>query len=234
MNNFSALAFSSLALLLAAASTPVLAESSAAVAPVVQVDDAPAPVLLSAQDRADLRKVEDFFRALPAVKAHFVQEAQQTDGSMVTVSGTFKLWRPGRLRIDYDAPLKDFIVADGSHIYQWDAQMQQQSQVRIDETLPGFILKRDLSFDGGDVTATRVTHPGPSRVEVSLRSAKDPSAGEMTLVLDDVPMRLAGWRVLDAQGLLTTVTLSNIETGARFSRSDFVFRRPDADSPGRR
>lgn len=226
MNTFSALAFSSLALVLAAAlPVPVLASSDV---PVVQIDEAPAPLpLLTTQDRADLKKVEDFFRDLPATKADFTQVAQQFDGSNVTVHGTFKLWRPGRLRIEYASPLKDFIVADGSHIYQWDDQMQQQSQVRIDETLPGFILKRDLRFDGEDVTATKVEHPSPTRVEVTVRSVKDPSAGELTLILDDVPLRLSGWRVLDAQGLLTTVTFSNIESNASFARSDFVFQRPD-------
>lgn len=223
MKTFAALAL--VALSLVSPLSPAFAQS-VTTSPVPVQDDAPAPVRLSEQDRADLKTVEDFFRKLPAVKANFTQAAQQLDGTTQTVTGTFKLWRPGRLRIEYAAPSKDFIVADGSFIYQWDDQMHQQSQTRIEETLPGFMLKRDLRFDGDDVTATRVAHPTPTRIEVSLRSAKDPSAGEMTLLLDDVPLRLVGWRVLDAQGLTTTVALSNVETGVHFERSDFVFRSP--------
>jgi outer membrane lipoprotein-sorting protein len=197
-----------------------------AVVPVPQ-DDAPAPLpALSEQDRKDLRRIESYFNALKPLSARFVQAAHQLDGTVSEVSGTIKLWRPGRVRIDYAAPSKDFIVADGSNIYQWDDVVRQQSQAPIESTMAGFILKRDLRFEGDDVTVTKVAHPTPTRIEVSVRSAKDPQAGELTLVLQDVPLQLTGWRVLDAQGVNTSVTLSEVKTGQSFSRSDFVFRNP--------
>jgi len=196
--------------------------------PNIVVDEAPAPVArLTAQDRRDLQRIEGYFNSLKPLEATFTQRATGLDGSVGQVSGNLKLWRPGRLRIQYDAPSKDFIVADGANIYHWDDQMKQQSQTGIDSTLAGFLLKRDLDFEGEDVTVVRVEHPVPQQMEVTLRSVKDPQAGEMTLVVQESPMQLLGWRVLDAQGVVTQVKLSNIKADQTFRRSDFVFRNPN-------
>ena len=177
-------------------------------------DDAPPPVVIRASDRAQLDRVEAYLNSLTTVSANFVQYADLGDGSKGEVTGTFKLWRPGRLRIDYAAPSGDFIVADGSVIHQWDSQMKQASQTSISGALPGFLLKKGIRFQGDDVTVTGVHHPVPTEVEVSVRSAKDPDAGELTLRLSDVPLRLLGWRVRDVQ------------TGVSFNASDFVFKKP--------
>lgn len=213
--------------LLAFSTLPALAAPEAATPPAVQKDDAPAPIRLSEQDRRDLKRIEDYFNALKPLAARFTQSVQQPDGYQGSVTGNFKLWRPGRVRIDYDAPSKDFIVADGNNLYQWDDAMKQQSQTGIDSTLAGFLLKRNLSFSGDDVTVTKVAHPTPAQMEVSVRSAKDPMAGEMTLLLQDVPLQILGWRVVDAQGVITTVMLSDVQPNATFRRSDFTFRNPN-------
>lgn len=192
-----------------------------------RADDAPPPVRISEQDRRDLTRIEDYFNSLKPLAARFTQRVNQPDGFTGEVTGNFKLWRPGRLLIQYDAPSKDFIIADGTNIYQWDDAMKQQSQTGIDNTIAGFLLKRNLSFNGDDVTVTKVTHPTPTQMEVSVRSAKDPQAGEMTLMMQEVPMQILGWRVLDAQGVTTTVTLSDVKADQTFRRSEFTFRNPN-------
>lgn len=190
-------------------------------------DDAPQPVVLSQQDLRDLKRVEEYFNGLGPLQSQFIQRAGQYDGSIGEVTGTFKLWRPGRLRIDYAKPSEDFIVADGSTLYQWDSQMRQQSQASIDSTLAGFILRKNLNFSGDDVTVTKVYHPTPDKMEITLRSVKDPGAGELTVLLNDVPLSLLGWRVLDAQNLVTTVELQDVQTGIKLDEADFRFRNPD-------
>lgn len=197
---------------------PVLAQAA---------DGAPAPLAaLSTQQQADLKRVEDYVNGLTTVSARFTQVADFGDGTAGKATGHFKLWRPGRLRIDYDAPSADFIVADGSVIHQWDSQMQQVSQMRIDQSLPGFLLRRNLSFSGDDVTVTSVAHPAPDRLEIALRSVAEPEAGLMTFVFATVPLKLVGWRVLDANQLTTEVLLEDIKAGESFERADFVFKKP--------
>jgi outer membrane lipoprotein-sorting protein len=194
-------------------------------------DDAPAPLAaLSAQQQADLKKVEDYVNGLITVSARFTQVADFGDGTAGRATGHFKLWRPGRLRIDYDAPSGDFIVADGSVIHQWDDQMKQSSQMRIESSLPGFLLRRNLSFNGDDVTVTSVEHPAPDRMEIALRSVAEPEAGLITFVFATVPLKLVGWRVMDASNLTTEVLLEEIKTGESFKRDDFVFKKPASGS----
>jgi len=190
-------------------------------------DDAPQPLQLSEADKADLKRVEEYFNSMPTIQANFVQTAEQPNGTVGSATGTFKLWRPGKLRIDYANKTKDFIVADGYNIYAWDGEMESQSQTGINDNIAGMILRPDFSFSR-DVTLTKVAHPTPQRMEVSLRSAKDPNAGELTLVLSDHPFGLISWRVLDGQGLTTVVELKDVQQGVKFERSDFVFRKPES------
>jgi len=195
-------------------------------------DGAPAPLNLSEADRADLKRVEEYFNSMPTVQAKFLQTAEQQNGTTGTATGTFKLWRPGRLRIDYDNNYGDFIVADGHNIYAWDGEMQSQSQTSIDDNIAGLLLRPDFSFSR-DVTLTNVSHPTPQRMEISVRSAKDPNAGELTLVMNDYPFGLTSWRVLDGQGLTTVVELKDVEQGLKFDKSDFVFRKPAVKRGGK-
>lgn len=226
---------SSLPLVLAFSLLPLCAQAAETlptrdIAPVVSKmaqEEGSDTITLNEQDRLDLKRVEEYFNALPPLAARFTQTSQQLDGNSFEAQGQFKLWRPGRLRIDYDAPNKDFVVADGKIIYQWDDQMRQQSQTGIDETLAGFILKRNLNFSGDDVTVTAVTHPTAQSMEVTLRSVKQPESGELTLTLDDVPLRLTGWRVKDGQGLITSVALGDVQQNATMKKEDFTFRNPD-------
>ncbi len=66
-------------------------------------------------------------KGLKTVKARFVQTAP--DGGQTR--GTFYLNRPGKLRFQYDPPLKDFVVADGLFIYFYDGELEQQSNAPI-------------------------------------------------------------------------------------------------------
>lgn len=211
---------------LALLAIPAFAQEAAAPA---AIDTAPAPLAApSPQDQADLKRVEAYLNGLKTVAANFTQSAQLGDGTQGVVQGTFKLWRPGRLRIDYAAPSNDFIVADGSVIHQWDGQMQQVSQMQIDGSIAGFLLRKNISFSGDDVTVIGVRHPTPETMEIGLRSAKEPEAGVLTLVMNEVPLRLLGWRVLDAQGLETSIKLTDVQSGAELKKADFVFKKPES------
>jgi outer membrane lipoprotein-sorting protein len=48
----------------------------------------------------------------------------------------------------------------------------------------------------------------------------------ITLILEENPMQLRQWEVLDAQNRLTRVTLTRIETGIRFDPFLFAFNDP--------
>ncbi|WP_085092134.1 LolA family protein [Azospirillum oryzae] len=196
---------------------PVLLPSAAIAAPAT-------PVSLSAQDQAVVAKVEEYLNGITTLQSKFLQVAP--NGRQAT--GTFYLWRPGRMRLEYDRPLKDFIVADGTFVFYWDGEMRQQSSAPIGSTLADFILRKNIRLSG-DVTVTEVFQ-APGVIEVSLLESKDPGKGTLTLVFEDHPFQLRKWRVLDAQGMTTEVALLNPRTDVTFDREMFYFKEPQRGS----
>lgn len=175
---------------------------------------------LSAEDIADLKRVETYLNGVRTLQSRFVQVAP--DGRQAT--GTFYLSRPGRMRLEYDPPITDFVVADGLFLFYWDGQMRQQSNTPIGSTLADFILRKEFTLSG-DVTVKDV-HRAPGVLEVTLFETRDSGKGAITLVFEDRPLTLRKWRVLDAQGLTTEVGLMNPRFGVPLDRELFYFREP--------
>ncbi len=86
---------------------------------------------LSAQDKKDLTRIENYMNAMPPTHAEFIQET--SDGK--TYEGEFWIKRPGRLRFEYKNPSHNFVVADGLFIHFWDAKMKEASDAPIGQTL---------------------------------------------------------------------------------------------------
>ncbi|MGQ9366349.1 LolA family protein [Azospirillum sp. ST 5-10] len=202
---------------------PLIAAALLAVAATAGTTAAAAPraAPLTAEERADLGRVEAYLNGVRTLQSRFVQV--NPDGRQV--AGTFYLSRPGRMRLEYDPPIKDFIVADGLMLFYWDSEMKQQSNTPIGSTLADFILRKDIALSG-DVTVIDVQHE-PGVLEVSLVETKDPGKGVLTLVFEDRPLNLRKWRVLDAQGLVTEVGLLNPRVGVPLDRDLFYFRTPE-------
>lgn len=182
-----------------------------------------APPALSAQDRSDIARIEEYLNGVKTLQSKFVQVAP--DGRQAT--GTFYLSRPGKMRLEYDPPIRDFIVADGLFLFYWDAEMRQQSSTPIGSTLADFILRKEFRLSG-DVTVKEVDR-ADGVLEVTLYETKDPGKGTITLIFQDRPLQLRKWRVLDAQGLTTEVGLVNPRAGVPLDRDLFYFREPGRD-----
>ncbi|QCN95640.1 outer membrane lipoprotein-sorting protein [Azospirillum brasilense] len=188
---------------------------------------APRAAALSTQDQALVAQAESYLNGIGTLQSKFVQVAPNGHQT----AGTFYLARPGRMRLEYDPPVKDFVVADGAFIFYWDGEMRQQSSAPIGSTLADFILRKNIRLSG-DVTVTGV-YQAPGLVEISLTETKDPGKGTLTLVFEDRPFQLRKWRVLDAQGLTTEVALMNPREGMQFDSKLFYFIEPSKGDYGR-
>ncbi len=189
-------------------------------------DNAPVkPAKLSEREEKDVARIESYLNNLKSVSARFLQ---------ISDSGSFRqgdiaLRRPGRMRVTYDAPSKDFIVADGLFLNIWDADMQQQSSIPLGNGIADFILREKISLSG-DVVITRFAYY-PAKIEVSLVSRKEPDEGELTLIFEDKPLKLRQWRVLDASGRTTGVNLENARENVSFPDGTFDFVPPNLGKP---
>jgi outer membrane lipoprotein-sorting protein len=168
-----------------------------------------------------IRKVETYFQSLTTAEASFLQTAN--DGTQHT--GKFYLSRPGRLRFQYDAPLTDFIVADGAFIYFYDGQLKQQSNAPISQTLADFILRNHLKLSG-DLRVTKIAK-GAGLLQVTIVQTSDPASGSLTLGFTETPkFELKKWHIRDASGAVTEIELSKLKRGVKFKSGLFNYFDP--------
>lgn len=167
-------------------------------------------------------RAESYLQNLGTATARFLQTAP--DGSQAI--GTFYLSRPGKLRFEYDDPIKDFVVADGFFIYFYDSQLGEQSNAPIGQTLADFLLRDNIRLEG-DVDVTDIQRNG-GLLQITLVQRDDPGAGSLTLGFTEEPMQLKKWRVTDATDAVTEVELFQLQSGIALDGSLFSYRDPNA------
>lgn len=190
-------------------------------------DTTTADLKLSAQDRNDIQRIEAYLNGLRSISADFLQIDEQ--GGMMR--GKIALQRPGKMRVTYDPPSKDFIVADGSWVHIWNEDLKSQTNVEQGSSLAEFILRDPVRLEG-DVTITSFKRY-PAKLEVTLQQTDDPAAGSLTLVFEDHPLLLRQWKVLDPQGHMTGVNLENERADVAFPDGTFLFVPPNFGKGGK-
>lgn len=175
---------------------------------------------------AEAQAAEAYLNTLSTAKARFVQTTH--DGTQL--SGTFYLDRPGKLRFEYDDPIEDFVVADGFFIYFYDAELGEQTNAPIGQTLADFLLRKEIDL-GGDVRVREIKRGG-GYLQVDLIQTADPEAGSLMMAFTENPMQLKKWRVVDGQGLITEVELFYMETGMDLPSKLFSYIDPNHGKGG--
>jgi len=170
-----------------------------------------------------VKVAETYLQDLKTVRARFVQT--NYDGGQLV--GTFYLERPGYLRFDYDPPIEDFIVADGVFIYFYDAELGEATNSPIGLTLADFLLRKDINFHHDDLKVIAVKRAGGG-VQIQLAQSDDIEAGSLILVFDEAQTMLKKWRVIDGQGLITEVALSEVQTDIQHPSGLFTYHKPKA------
>lgn len=186
----------------------------------------PAKKPLSAQDRADVQRAEAYLNSFTTLKARFLQVS--ANGGQA--EGNAFLSRPGKMRLQYDPPSPLLVVADGRFLIVHDRQLDAPSYIPLNSTPAGILVRADVRLDGKDVGVTRVVRQ-PGVLNISMVEAEDPGAGELTLVFSERPFALRQWRVVDAQGQTTSVSLYEAQTGMALDGKLFEFRDPKFLAP---
>ena len=204
---------------------PVLAAWLTAVQPTPA--QAANSIVLDEAARKTLAAVEGYLNGLQTLKADFTQIGP--DGE--PAEGVIYMRRPGLLRVEYAPPVPVLIVGDGFLIHYHDKELGQIDDWFIYDTPLGALTKEVTRF-GEDVDVTAFVERG-GRIGITVVQEDDPTGGSLTLFLDADPLRLTHWRVRDAQGHATTVTLHNLRTNIRLPRRLFVFDDPRKKQTGR-
>ncbi|MCH8859502.1 MAG: outer membrane lipoprotein carrier protein LolA [Proteobacteria bacterium] len=176
---------------------------------------------LSAAEEADIVRIEGYLNGIKTLSSRFIQIA--SDGSLAR--GQFFMSRPGKMRFEYDPPSPILIIATGLLLIYYDKELEQVSQTFLRLTPIGVLVRENIELKG-DITVTGFRR-GPGTLRVTIADTDDPDSGSITLVFSEAPLALRQWQLTDAQGVTTTVTLTDVRTGLPLDAKLFQFREPE-------
>lgn len=170
--------------------------------------------------------LRDFGREVKSGKANFTQTVTSPDGKRKKVSsGSFEFERPNRFRFAYAKPFEQTIVADGTKVWIYDADLNQASSRKLADALgatpaallAGANLERDFTLkaqasDGGLdwVQAT------PKQAESTIQSLKLGFKGK----------DLAAMEIVDGFGQRSRLDFSAVQANVALAAERFQFKLP--------
>ena len=174
-----------------------------------------------ADNRADINRIEDYLNAVKTLRAKFVQVS--TSGN--AAEGKIYLSRPNRMRFVYNDPTPIELVADGASLVYHDVRLGQVSYLSIESSPLAPILRDRVQLDDNSIKLTKFRK---FHDELSLTFIKpdDPASGEVTIQFSENPFTLRRWVIRDAQDVVTTVSLLDVETGVDIDPKLFKFNDP--------
>lgn len=180
---------------------------------------------ITAQDRADIARIEAYLNKIDSLRSNFVQLS--TGGHFA--EGTIYIDRPKRLRLQYKKPANIQVYANGNWLAHVDTELEAVWHVPLKST-PAAFLVRDKIRLSGDITVQRVMRDART-ISVSLVQTAEPDAGRIVFTFSDAPLALRKWTVTDAQGVSTSVTLVAPAFNVAIPTDVFVFDETKFERP---
>ena len=183
----------------------------------------PQAAKLSADDKADIARIERYLNAISTMRAKFLQIAANDALSQ----GRVFISRPGKLRVEYDPPTPVLIIGDGRWLIYHDSELEQTTYRSLESSLAGFLVQKTVRL-GGAVTVTGIER-GPGVIRVKLIKSGEGEEGSLALTFSDNPLVLRQWTVTDAEGQATQIALVNARFGVSLDEALFEFTEPGED-----
>jgi outer membrane lipoprotein-sorting protein len=172
-----------------------------------------------------LAEISRYFNAMTMVEAGFTQI--NPDGSIAT--GRVMIWRPGRMRFEYDPPAEGLVIAGTGQVAIFDPKSNQgPTQYPLRRTPLNLILAPRIDLGAAEMV---VAHRQEENATVVVAQDPEyPEYGTIRLLLTGSPTELRQWRVTDDMGRETTVILDGLRArddlpSRLFSITDEVERR---------
>jgi outer membrane lipoprotein-sorting protein len=169
----------------------------------------PIPANLNPADQADLTRIETYLNELGTMESRFLQFSEQG-----VAEGRIFLDRPDHLRIEYSPPVPVLMIASDLVLMFHDTELGQTTYLPVGQTPAGFLLEDKIELSG-DVTVTEFERSAQA-FRITLVQTEAPDSGTVTLMFEDNPLRLAKWRVIDAQGARVEIALLEPRFGVSF------------------
>jgi outer membrane lipoprotein-sorting protein len=164
----------------------------------------------------DINKAEEWFNSLTTYQAKFTQVA--SDGSHKT--GQFSLKRPHFSRFDYDDPDPLTLITTKAWLHVDEADRRQVTSYPINETPLALILDERVQLRETEVETKSEIRDGV--ILITLEQHSGLAAGKVVLEFSQDPFELRRWLITDANGITTTIFLSEPKKGITLSPRLFV------------
>jgi outer membrane lipoprotein carrier protein len=159
-------------------------------------------------------------------RADFTQVVTSADGARKkTSSGQFEFQRPNRFRFAYTKPFEQLIVADGSKVWIFDADLNQASSRKVAQALgstPAALLA------GGSLDNEFVLSPQPSRdgLEWALATPKAKDGPFQALRVGFKGKVLTSVEITDSFGQRSVLSFGRFDDNVALAPERFRFTPP--------
>ena len=161
----------------------------------------------STQEKTDLNRLSAAMNAIHTLKADFVQN----DPNGAVEQGVVYIQKPGKMRFEYRPPSALTVVSDGIDVAVFNRKLNTTDRYPLSTTPLNLLLSDHVNLKGSSYVIGIDRKPG--EIVVHARSNDRRMTGNIAIVFSDPDLQLKQWTVVDAQGLATTVSLHNIQTG---------------------
>lgn len=177
---------------------------------------APAWGAPSKQDLADLDRISAALNAIHTLKGDFTQ----LDPSGAVEHGEVYIQKPGKMRFEYAPPTTLLVVSDGIDVAVFNKKLNTADRYPLSTTPLNLLLSDHVNLRESKYVVGIERQPG--QIVVHTRSNDRRMTGNITIVFSDPGLQLKQWTVVDAQGLSTTVSLGNMQTGVALQPALFL------------
>ena len=179
-----------------------------------------AAVSLSAEDRKAVQRIEEYINSIDTLQARFIQ--LNPNGRFV--EGTLYMWRPGRMRFEYDPPIPYRLMADGCRLVFYDAELETATYLSVDGTPLEVLLAKAVRLSD-DVEVTKVER-GHASLRITAVWVPMRDRGMVQITFSERPFELKKWSIIDAEGIAVHIALLDTRYGVDLDPKLFEFKNP--------
>lgn len=169
----------------------------------------------TAQQAAELGRIGDYLNSIHTMRGGFTQIGPQGQ----IAQGKFYILKPGKMRFDYDPPVPTLVISDGLSVAVYNTKLNTVDRYPLSSTPLNLLLSNHLDLKTNDAITDVQKQLG--QLIVTAKSTDRRATGNITIVFTDPGLELRQWTIIDAQGLPTTVSLTNVEQGIPLPESAF-------------
>lgn len=172
--------------------------------------------------------VVDYLNNIRTLTADFVQITPDS-----VSRGRVSMSRPGKIRFEYTDETPILLVSDGQTVSLIDYDLGQVTKWPVKETPLALLLKDEISPDQVENTLDGNADTVQGVIHLREKDKEKPDVGELTLFFTGFPggkgdqaLVINGWEVVDPQGKLTTINLTNQKYDQPLDDSLWTFDDP--------